>query len=63
MIQNTLSQEVARNAPLTLGAMYLSFISEHGAVIVTTLAIIFGAMQIVMRSLEHRAIMRYNAKE
>ena len=60
MTTTPLAHEVARNAPLTLGAMYLSFISEHGAVIVTTIAIVFGLMQMVMRYLEHKAIMRNN---
>lgn len=50
--------ELARNIPLTASAAYLSFMSEFGAIIVTSLAIIFGIMQIVLRSLEHRAIMR-----
>lgn len=57
------SNEVARNAPLTFGAFYLSFISQYGVVVVTTLALVFGIMQIVFRIREHRAIMRYNAKE
>lgn len=52
--------DLARNVPLSAGAMYLTFVSEYGAVIVTTLAIVFGVMQIVMRVREHRAIMRKN---
>ena len=50
--------ELARNIPLTASAAYLSFMSEYGAIIVTSLAIVFGCMQIVLRALEHRAIMR-----
>lgn len=62
-MQIPVSNEVARNAPLTFGALYLSFISQYGVVVVTTLAILFGIMQIVFRVKEHRAIMRYNKKE
>lgn len=54
----TITMEVARNTPLTAGALYLSFISQYGAPIVTTLAIIYGVMQVVLRILEHRAAMR-----
>lgn len=56
----TLGTEVARNVPLSFGALYLTFISQYGAAIVTTLAIAFGAMQIYMRWKEHRVIMRKN---
>ncbi|CAB1282954.1 Phage Holin [Xylella phage Cota] len=52
--------EFARNVPLTGGALYLSFISQYGAAIVTTLAIVYGVMQVTLRILEHRAIMRKN---
>ena len=52
--------ELARNLPLTGGALYLTFISQYGAAIVTTMAIVYGAMQIYMRWKEHRAIMRKN---
>lgn len=52
--------EFARNAPLAGGALYLSFISQYGAAIVTTLAIVYGVMQMTLRLLEHRAIMRKN---
>lgn len=50
--------ELARNVPLTGGALYLSLISQYGAAIVTTLAIVYGVMQVTLRILEHRAIMR-----
>ena len=52
--------ELARNVPLTGGALYLSFISTYGAAIVTTLAIVYAIMQITLRYREHRAIMRKN---
>ena len=55
--------EFARNVPLTGGALYLSFISQYGAAIVTTLAIVYGVMQMTLRILEHRAIMRKNKIE
>lgn len=57
------SVELVRNAPLTGGALYLSYISQYGAAIVTTLAIIYAIMQMTMRVLEHRAIMRKNTTE
>lgn len=54
------STEVARQAPLTASAVYVSFISMYGSEIVTTLAIVYGVMQVTLRILEHRAIMRKN---
>lgn len=56
----SLATEMSRNAPLLAGATYLNFVSTYGAAIVTSLAIMYGIMQIVMRTLEHRAIMRRN---
>jgi hypothetical protein len=55
--------EVARNVPLTAGAVYLSFISTYGTAIVTTLAIAYGVMQMYLRWKEHKAIMRKNDEE
>lgn len=52
------THEMARNAPLIGSALYLNFISEYGTVIVTTLAILYGVMQLTLRWLEHRALMR-----
>jgi hypothetical protein len=59
----SVTTELARNVPLTGGALYLSFISEYGAAIVTTLAIVYAMMQMTLRVLEHRAIMRKNRLE
>ena len=56
----SLGTDFARNIPLTGGALYLSFISQYGTTIVTTLAIVYGVMQVTLRILEHRAIMRKN---
>lgn len=53
--------ELARNAPLTLGAAYLSFVSTYGTAIVTTLAITYAIMQMILRAKEHKAIMMKNA--
>ena len=50
--------EFARNVPLAGGALYLSLISQYGAAIVTTLAILYGVLQVTLRIMEHRAIMR-----
>ena len=55
--------EVARNLPLSAGAVYLSFVSQYGTAIVTTLAILFGVMQIYLRWREHKAIMRKNQED
>jgi hypothetical protein len=52
--------EVARNIPLSAGAVYLSFISTYGTAVVTTLAIAYGLMQMYLRWKEHKAIMRKN---
>lgn len=59
----SVATELARNVPLTGGALYLSFISQYGAALVTTFAIIYGVMQMTLRILEHRAIMRKNSTE
>ncbi len=52
--------EIARNAPLSVGAVYLSFISTYGTSIVTTLAIVYAVLQMYLRWQEHKAIMRKN---
>lgn len=49
--------EVIRTSPLTLGAVYLNFISTYGAAIVTTLAIAYAVAQFYWRAREHRKIM------
>lgn len=51
------SAELGRSAPLALTAFYLNFISTYGAAMVTTIAIIFGIMQLVFRWREHKKIM------
>lgn len=51
------STDVGRTLPLAAGAFYLNFISQYGTAIVTTLAIVYGIMQIFMRWREHRKIM------
>lgn len=56
----TAATELARNAPLTMGAAYLSFISQYGTILVTSLAIVYAILQMVLRVQEHRAIMRKN---
>lgn len=52
--------DLARNVPLTGMALYLSFISQYGTAIVTTLAILYGGYQFWCRYREHSAIMRKN---
>lgn len=42
--------EVARQTPLIAGAAYLNFVSTYGAAIVTTLAIIYGVLQLYLRT-------------
>lgn len=54
----TIATELSRNAPLSLGAVYLGFVSQYGAAAVTTIALLYGVMQFVLRWQEHRAIMR-----
>lgn len=49
--------EVVRSSPLTLGAVYLNFISTYGAAIVTTLAIMYAVAQFYWRHREHHKIM------
>jgi hypothetical protein len=56
----TASVELARNVPLSAGAVYLSFISTYGTAIVTTLAIVYAVLQMYLRWQEHKAIMRKN---
>lgn len=53
----SVATEMARNAPLTAGALYLSFISQYGGAVVTSFAIIYAIMQMVLRWKEHRALM------
>lgn len=52
------SVEMVKATPLLGAAAYLQFMSVYGAALVTTLALAYGIMQIVMRWMEHRAIMR-----
>lgn len=54
----SLGTDFARNIPLTGGALYLSFLSQYGAAIVTSLAIIYGVLQITLRIMEHRALVK-----
>lgn len=56
----TVTTELARNAPLGGAAVYLSFISQYGTAIVTTLAVLYALMQFTLRIREHRAIMKKN---
>ena len=58
----TVATEVARNVPLPVGAIYLSFMSTYGSAIVTTLAIIFAGMQFYLRWKEHKHITRIKEK-
>jgi len=51
----SVATEIGRTTPLAVGALYLNFISQYGTAIVTTLAIIYGIMQIVLRLREHLA--------
>ena len=53
--------EVARQTPLIAGAAYLNFVSTYGAAIVTTLAIIYGVLQLYLRTKEHKAFMAKHA--
>lgn len=55
-ISNT-TTEMARSAPLVGSAIYLNFISQYGTVLVTTLAILYGVMQLILRWREHKALM------
>jgi len=52
----SVATELVRNVPLTAAAAYVSFISQYGAVIVTSLAIVYGVYQIILRTLEHKLI-------
>lgn len=53
--------ELARQTPLVAGAAYLNFVSTYGAAIVTTLAIAYGVLQLILRSREHKAFMLKHA--
>lgn len=55
--------DLARNAPLTGSAVYLSFMSQYGSTVVTTLAIIYGLLQMWLRYKEHKAIMTKNKED
>jgi hypothetical protein len=57
MTPPSLANEVIRTSPLTVGALYLNFISTYGAAIVTTLAIAYAVAQFYWRAREHRKIM------
>ena len=59
----TASLEVVRQTPLVAGATYLNFVSTYGAAIVTTLAIVYGVLQLYLRSKEHKAFMLKHATE
>lgn len=52
------SSELGRVAPLLAGSFYLNFISQYGSIIVTTIAIVYGVMQMVFRYQEHRKLMK-----
>lgn len=52
--------EIARNAPLTAGALYMNFIGQYGAMLVTTIAIVYGVMQMYLRIREHRIYVEKN---
>ena len=52
--------ELVRQAPLGVAAAYLNFIGQYGAAAVTTVALVYGVTQFVLRIKEHRAIMRKN---
>ena len=54
------STELGRQVPLAIGAVYMNFISTYGAAIVTTMAIVYGVMQMVLRVIEHKKIMKAN---
>lgn len=58
MNTTSVATDVGRSMPLAAGAVYLNFISQYGTAIVTTLAIVYGIMQITMRWVEHRRIMK-----
>ena len=58
-----LSTDLVRNAPLTGSAVYLSFMSQYGSAVVTSLAIIYGLMQMWLRYKEHKAIMHKNKED
>ncbi|AMW36107.1 holin [Xanthomonas phage XAJ24] len=57
MTPPSLANEVVRTSPLTVGALYLNFISTYGAAIVTTLAIVYALAQFYWRAREHTKIM------
>lgn len=56
MTSPSLASEVARVAPLPIGAAYLNFVSTYGAAILTTLGIMFALAQFYWRWREHRQL-------
>lgn len=54
MTDITATSDLARSTPLVASAFYLNFISQYGTTVVTSLAIIYGVMQIILRFKEHR---------
>lgn len=58
MNTTTIVQDVGRSSPLAVGALYLNFISQYGTAVVTTLAIVYGVMQIILRWREHLDVKR-----
>lgn len=63
MQEPTASAELARNLPLSVSAFYLSFINQYGAVLVTSMALIYGVLQIILRVREHRILVRADEKK
>jgi len=55
------SVELAAATPLTGLSLFASWMTAYSSVIITTLAIVAFAAQMVWRYLEHRAIMRKNS--
>lgn len=51
MIGN-LAADAAKAVPLASAAWYLNFVSQWGATVVTSLAIIYGVMGLVVRAKE-----------
>lgn len=47
-----LAADAAKVAPLASAAWYLQFVSEYGATLVTSLAIVYGLMGLVVRAKE-----------
>lgn len=47
-----LAADAAKVTPLLSAAWYLNFVSQYGAMVVTTLAILYGVMGLVLRGKE-----------